>query len=336
MRLTTFALALLASAPALAQQARPAPRPEPTILWGSHPELPVAAGVGEAADLRHYRLAKGKFKITMGPALALRGMTSQEVSFPSPVQETWPTIHGTYYRPQAASETRRVPAAVIVHHLGGGFEAEEMLAQFLSANGVATFTISLPNYGKRRIKGTKQGFLQQATRDPVLAFSGFQQAVKDVIRAGDFLRSLPEVDPDRVGVAGVSLGAFVSSVAKGVDPRFRQTVLILGGGNLPALLSNIPNLGRYLGQNEALAGLLRPLVKPVDPCTYAERVNPAEVLMLNATEDEIVPRSSTDALYNALGRPEIKWYECGHYGLALHLLEVMNLTLDHLKKRTPL
>jgi cephalosporin-C deacetylase-like acetyl esterase len=342
MRTLTFALALCAATPALyAQSASPAGQPTqevakkaPQIVWGKHPALPVVQSVGGKPELlRQYRMPATRFKISLGTPTNNRTFIARPASFPSPVQKRWGTIHGTYYRPAKASATNRVPAAVVVHHLGGGFEAEEILAQFLAANGVATFTVSLPNYGKRREPNSKQGFMTLATKDPFAAFGAFRQAVKDVIRSGDFLRNLPEIDSNRVGVVGVSLGAFVTAVAKGVDPRFRQTMLILGGGDLTSLLGSLPDIAKYKGSIDALKPMLLPLIAPVDPVNFADRVNPAEVRMLNALQDEIVPRQSTDALWNALGRPKIHWFDCGHYGIALHLLTVMNETLDHLKKR---
>lgn len=71
------------------------------------------------------------------------------------------------------------------------------------------------------------------------------------------------------------------------------------------------------------------ILAPVDPLTFAARIETGDVLMLNARRDEIVPTESTDALWEALGRPRIKWFDTGHYGTALHILMVMNDILDH-------
>ena len=43
------------------------------------------------------------------------------------------------------------------------------------------------------------------------------------------------------------------------------------------------------------------------------------ILMLNASDDEVIPRPCTDALWTALGQPPIKWYSGGHYSVVWHL-----------------
>lgn len=302
-----------------------------SVEQGTWPDLPIVPEIG-SSELKNYTMKAGSFTIKLERSEDLGAVVKRAVSFPSPVQKRWPTVHGVYYRPKTASATSRVPGAVIVHHLGG-YKQEERIAENLAKNGVAAIAIMLPNYGKRQEKGTPQGFLSS---DPFGSFKNFEQAVKDVIRASDFLRSRSEIDPSRVGALGVSLGAIVSSIAKGVDPRLRQTVLILGGGDLLGLVTAFPQVKSILGDASSITKMLRPLVMPIDPNTFASRVNPGEVLMVNALKDEIVPRSSTDKLHEAFGSPQIHWFDCDHTGLVKHLDEVMELSLKHLRSRSPL
>ena len=50
--------------------------------------------------------------------------------------------------------------------------------------------------------------------------------------------------------------------------------------------------------------------------------------MLNAKEDEVIPKACTESLWHALGQPEIVWYDGGHYSVARHLLDAMKRTQD--------
>ncbi len=302
-----------------------------SIEYGTQPDLPIVPEIG-ASELKNYTMKAGSFTIKLERSEQVGTVIKRAVSFPSPIQKRWPTIHGAYYRPSGASAKNRVPAAVVVHHLGG-YKEEQQIAENLAKNGIAAIAIILPNYGKRQEKGTPRGFLSS---DPFGSFKNFEQAVKDVIRASDFLRSRSEVDPSRVGALGVSLGAIVSSIAKGVDPRLRQTVLILGGGDLLGLVTAFPQVKDILGNTDSITKMLRPLVMPIDPNTFASRVNPGEVLMVNALKDEIVPRSSTDKLHQAFGSPQIHWFDCDHTGLIKHLDEVLKLSLEHLRSRSPI
>lgn len=301
--------------------------------WGRAPAL-GAPSPGAPEALASYRVPEERFAIDLGPEQRSRSYTRREVSFPSPLKERWPTIHGTYYAPTRLRPGQRLPAAVVVHHLGGDFGAEAYLAQHLAQNGVPAVFIALPNYGLRREEGTRQGFLHKS--DPVAGFTAFRQSALDVIRSADFLRAMPEVDPERVGVVGVSLGAVVSALARGVDTRLGKTVLVIGGGDVATLLRDSPEVEGLLDEALQKAGIdparLATILAPVDPITFASRIRTEDVLMINARRDEIIPERCTLSLWEAMGRPRLEWMDCGHYGVALHILKVMNASLDHLKR----
>ena len=48
-------------------------------------------------------------------------------------------------------------------------------------------------------------------------------AVADAVLANSLLRSLPEVDPDKVGIMGISWGGVITSTVIGIDSRFAFT-----------------------------------------------------------------------------------------------------------------
>ncbi len=55
-------------------------------------------------------------------------------------------------------------------------------------------------------------------------------AVASALLANSLLRSLPEVDPDRIGVTGISWGGYLTSLIAGVDPRFALAAPVYGCG----------------------------------------------------------------------------------------------------------
>ena len=55
-------------------------------------------------------------------------------------------------------------------------------------------------------------------------------AVAKIILAHSLLRSLPEVDPERTGVTGISWGGYLTCIVAGVDPRFKLAVPVYGCG----------------------------------------------------------------------------------------------------------
>jgi dienelactone hydrolase len=57
-------------------------------------------------------------------------------------------------------------------------------------------------------------------------------AVADVVRAHSLLRSLPEVDRDRIGLTGISWGGYLTCIVSGIDNRFKVAVPVYGCGFL--------------------------------------------------------------------------------------------------------
>jgi dienelactone hydrolase len=287
--------------------------------------------------LSFFKRPAGKFPYNLVEKEKHATFVRHELVYPSSAHTTDESdlVYGVYYQP-AKPTSERAPAAVIVHHLGGSFEAEEILAQFLAQHGVPACTLALPGYGKRRAPGQpRAGFLGH--EDPIDDFRGMRQAVLDVRRAADFLRSRPEVDPERVGVAGVSLGALVASDAAGIDPRFARAVFIIGGGDFLKVLNNGSAEAREameeMNKRKIPLEQLKKGFDLVDPLTFAHRLRSQDVLMLNAEKDEIFPRESTLELWRKAGYPRIKWYNSTHTGIAAHLGDVMNETLDHLRSK---
>jgi dienelactone hydrolase len=71
-------------------------------------------------------------------------------------------------------------------------------------------------------------------------------AVASAILAHSLLRSLPEVDADRVGVTGISWGGYLTCIIAGVDHRFKLAVPVYGCGftDQHAFAGNIQKMGQ--------------------------------------------------------------------------------------------
>ena len=127
---------------------------------------------------------------------------------------------------------------------------------------------------------------------------------------------VPDVDPQRLGVAGISLGGIVSSLAAAVDPAINQGAFLLAGGDLSAILWGMPEGAPYREawlESGRTRDDLKALTDPFDPLTYANRLAGKRLLLIAGKVDEVVPPASTLLLWEAAGRPPIRWYDCGHY-----------------------
>ncbi|MFO0958622.1 MAG: alpha/beta hydrolase [Isosphaeraceae bacterium] len=155
----------------------------------------------------------------------------------------------------------------------------------------------------------------------------------DVRRAAAWLAARPGVDPERLGIAGVSLGGIVGSVAAAVDPSLKQAALLLAGATWPDPLGKSPEpeaakAGKPEDQLRRTPGRPRSLCRPFDPLTHGQRLQGKKVLMFAGRADEVIPPDCSKALWEVAGRPAIEWLDCGHYSAAGLLLPAFRRTVD--------
>jgi pimeloyl-ACP methyl ester carboxylesterase len=166
-------------------------------------------------------------------------------------------------------------------------------------------------------------------------FDGYRIAVTDTKQVLDWAETRDEIDKDREAVIGLSLGAFVNSIAMGIDDRISAGVFIVSGGNSAKIQQYSrfakfrkqyrfkqkdyedyqKSYGQYL-QDVAIRGWEN--VPParqsflIDPLTYSYRLQKRPVLMINALWDEFIPRETTLDLQKACGGCELIWLPTSH------------------------
>jgi dienelactone hydrolase len=151
--------------------------------------------------------------------------------------------------------------------------------------------------------------------------SVFAVTVEDVRRAIDWAASRPEVDASRIGLVGFSMGAVLAATVTGLDSRVSRGVFVEGSPRLEDVFLGCPMLpgrvrerllARFDWTREDLRGRLAPELAPINPITYAARIDPRNVLLFDAARDRFVPRASREELWVAMGRPERITLRYGH------------------------
>lgn len=280
-----------------------------------------------------FRLTERKFTFRQEPS-ELRSSAKvafSRVTFPSPVEsplEANNTVHCELFLPKSASPKHKVPGVVVLHILGGDFFLARIFAEHLAERGVATLFLIMPHYGPRRTEGNPA---RMVSDDPQQTVLGMRQAVLDIRCGAAFLSSQPEIDPQQLGIMGISLGGITSALAAEAEPRFTKVGLLLAGGDISRVAWESKELRKVRERWLAKGGTRESLVQTVasiDPITYAKNLHGRKVLMLNASQDEIIPKACTEALWKALGEPEIHWWDTGHISAAKHILSA----LEHVTK----
>ncbi len=130
---------------------------------------------------------------------------------------------------------------VLVH--GGGGTAYAYWVETWVKRGYAAiamdncggFPLELPEMGgwlRHGMSGPSGWDDSFATVDEPYRDQWTYHAVASVIRSHSLLRSFPEVDPERIGLTGISWGGYLTSCVIGVDDRFRFAVPVYGCGHL--------------------------------------------------------------------------------------------------------
>lgn len=233
---------------------------------------------------------------------------------------------GKLYRVRYISEDRLVsalfltpegggpfPVVVLNHWLGGTMEqAMAMAGPKLASMGLTVLAPENPHQGSRR----EYVFDEIIMGAPEQVVQNIRDAVVDLRRAADFLRSQPETCDAPIGYAGISMGAILGFMTVAADDRYAAFASMVGGGNLiEALDAGIggADLGRSLREGALADPGLASRIALSDPLSAASLISNRPVAMFNALRDATIPKSCATALYDALECPKsIQWYDAGH------------------------
>lgn len=204
------------------------------------------------------------------------------------------------------------PLLMLQHGLGGekNIEYVRLPALALAKAGYATLRIDAHSHGERALAN-----MQGDTMARVFALvqgGGWVQSIVDMRRGLDYCATRDDVDMDRIGYLGVSMGAIMGGVLCGVESRIDAAVLMLGGS----------------------VGTLFPgLLDAIDPANYIANFAPRPLLMLNGRNDPLIPPAAAQRLYDAAKDPKkIVWYDTGH---TLPIEEAVNEITAFLNEHVP-
>ncbi|MEE8557638.1 MAG: acetylxylan esterase [Myxococcota bacterium] len=223
------------------------------------------------------------------------------------------------------------PALIVFPILAGSHVVSEALAKALVNRGFVVLRLE-----------RKELDLEE-TADPAGPAREFRAALLDARRALDWLVQRPEVDPARIGAAGISLGGILAATLLGVDDRVRAAALIMTGGGLAEILHDSrerpirsfrdrvqDELGLE-GREQFVAELAR-YTTIVDPLTYADRITPQSVLLVSGRFDRVIPPEQAHKLWEALGQPTWIRLPVGHYQFFPFFWWAVGRGADHLER----
>jgi dienelactone hydrolase len=228
----------------------------------------------------------------------------------------FPTRPAYFYLPKTG---RPAPAIIVLPITQGDFYSKA-LAEYLVDHGYAC--LRFQSQGELLRMRASTNMLQDFERM-------IREYVIDAQRGIDWLTAQPGVDPGRIAVSGISMGAIVGSVVIGVDRRVQAGAFVLGGGDLAGILfesteKSIIRIRQRIQEQQsdmsdaALKAMVAEALRGVDPLSYAKRVDPRRVLLITAVFDEVIPQRFGDLLWRRMGKPELVRIPTGHYTAGLY------------------
>ena len=146
-----------------------------------------------------------------------------------------PTLTFAYYGVPSHKPGEKVPGMVLVH--GGGGTAFDQWVRMWNERGYAAISMDwtgtipvgeFPNRKKTDSHGPEPYGVDQIDLPQNEQWNYY--AIANVILANSFLRALPDVDPERIGVTGISWGGYLTCIVSGVDTRFAFAAPVYGNG----------------------------------------------------------------------------------------------------------
>ncbi len=204
-------------------------------------------------------------------------------------------VFGYYARPVDAGDGRPLPAMVLVH--GGGGKAFPEWARLWASRGYAALAMDLagkgadgkplPDGGPDQTDEWKFRRLKDGVKN-----AWPYHAVSAVIRCVSLLRSMPEVDADRVGITGISWGGYLTNLVMSLDDRLKAAAPVYDCGFLHENSAWLPVFASLPAAEKQL------WVDNFDPSRYLERCR-TPMLWVNGTHDFAYPLDSYRKSYQA-------------------------------------
>ena len=247
------------------------------------------------------------------------------------------TIKGKSFIPVVAAGQPKVPVIFLLPPMGGTNTLDMGAGRKFCENNMATFIISSNLTG-----------LDSPTLVPVTDHDHTHRRIAAALKGGMLLvKTHPEINSEKVGLFGASLGGILGSVAYSVIPEISAVTFLVNGADVPHILatstqSEVVNLKKARKKEQGFktdaeyeAYLNKHL--EIDPLHFVKMIDPNTVRLYLSKADDMVPSVDQMKYYEALGSPKaIKFYESGHVSTIISVMGLsgeLQKTADWFKKR---
>jgi cephalosporin-C deacetylase-like acetyl esterase len=243
----------------------------------------------------------------------------QDVSYTT----TYPQLDGklTIQAKLVVPAVTSAPLIIILPPLGGANTLDVSTAETFCRNKMAALLITSNLTG-----------LDQEELVPVTDHDHTVRRVASAVKAAMIVaRTYPQINFEKVGVFGASLGGILGSVAYAVIPEISAGAFVVNGGDVPHILATsdqqpVVSLKKKrkaevgLDTDEQYEEYLNNNMT-MDPLHFAKLIRPEATKLFLSKNDASVPTIDQMLFYNAIGTPaETRFYSTGHAATIVSVL----------------
>ncbi len=213
-----------------------------------------------------------------------------------------------------------VPAVICVHGWTGNKEGMLQHCLRMADAGFLAVAVDARMHGERLDLAF---WSKSAENFPRTFFSVVTETAIDLTQVVDFLEKRPDVDPNRLGLMGVSMGGFVSLIAAQLEKRAKAVASVLGAGDFQFF-------GERIGSQKVLPFdqqlMSHPdeetekLIMKCDPLSNLKKFPPTALMLMGGSQDPLIPKEGVIQLHGGLEplyalNPEnlkLRMYDVGH------------------------
>ena len=202
--------------------------------------------------------------------------------------------------------TKPLPVIILLHGAGDEKTVDyiEFGNDFLRDGNYAVLRIDISKHGDRVEEKYDLDFTGETkywSREIIT------QTVFDLRRAVDFIETRDELNPEKIGFFGISLGGITGTIFCGVEKRVKVPVIVLAGSQLKIMFGT-----------KAFSADTRDYLSIIEPNNFVKQISPRPLLMINAEDDEIVLPIMSKSLYRNAKKPKkIIWFPAKHHTIPL-------------------
>lgn len=201
-----------------------------SLLWGNAASVPEPSSVERETIFDYEALIATPLQPRTLKKRETNGIVTEEVMFHSERDGAHDVDIFAYfsYPSKPIKAGQKLPA--FVWNQGGLSRASALRTEMGARRGYATLCIDFPQPGYRSTGRYAINSGIESKDDPRQA--PIYHGAVALLKAVSYLQARPEVDSNRIGMAGSSWGGFYTTLMVGLDPRIKAGACMYGAGNM--------------------------------------------------------------------------------------------------------